>query len=125
MLFRSDETRKELDIELRQWGNPAAQNAQYIVVQPYYLPGNVARFTAPGGVLTHTVRWNAGMASFNTIRGAVVDAGSKNIAEHVFTAGIPNAGAEKVHLDLYQFKRTKGFSQRPAEVVIEKFEYLP
>lgn len=119
-----DATRKELDIELSQWGNPDSQNAQY-VVQPYYLPGNVARFTVPGGVSTHIIRWEPRAASFKTMLGDGSDARSKSVAEHIFTAGIPTPGAEKVHLSLYRFKRAKGLSQRPAEVVIEKFQYLP
>jgi hypothetical protein len=120
----SDETRREMDIELSKWDNAAARNAQY-VVQPYYLPGNVLRFNAPSGPLTHTVRWEPGIASFKSFRGTSLGIAPKSIAEHVFTAGIPNAGAEKVHLDLYEFQRTRNGPRHPAEVVIEKFEYLP
>jgi hypothetical protein len=121
---RADETRAELDIELSRWGNTNSKNAQY-VVQPYYVPENVFRFMSPAGVLTHMFRWETGVASFKTIRGSEMGKGSKSISEHVFTSGIPAPAAESVHIELYDFHHAKSSSQRPAEVVIEKFEYLP
>jgi hypothetical protein len=114
----------ELDIELSQWGKAGSKNAQY-VVQPYYIPENVVRFSVPSGVVTHTLRWKPGVASFKTVRGLLAVPGSKNISEHVFTSGIPAAAAEVIHIDLYDFFHSKSNSQRLAEVVIEKFEYLP
>jgi hypothetical protein len=121
---KPDEIRSELDIELSRWGNLSGKNAQY-VVQPYYVPENISRFLAPVGVLTHTLRWEPGVASFKTVRGPVVGAGSEGIGEHVFTSGIPTPAAETVHIELYEFHHSKNSSQHPAEVVIEKFEYLP
>jgi hypothetical protein len=121
---KPDEIRSELDIELSRWGDSTKKNAQY-VVQPYYVPENVSRFMVPAGVLTHTLRWQPGVASFKTTRGAVVEGGSKSISEHVFTSGVPTAAGETVHIELYEFHHSKNSSQLPAEVVIEKFEYLP
>jgi hypothetical protein len=121
---KPDEIRSELDIELSRWGSPTNKNAQY-VVQPYYVPENISRFMAPAGVLTHILRWEPGVASFKTVRGPVAGAGSEAIGEHVFTSGIPTPAAESVHIELYEFHHSKNSSQHPAEVVIEKFEYLP
>ncbi len=121
---RTDETRSELDIELSRWGKPDSKNAQY-VVQPFYVPENVARFTVPSGVLTHILQWQRGAASFKTIRGSAVDSASKTISEHVFTSGVPAPAAETVHISLYDFHHSESLSQLPAEVVIERFEYLP
>ena len=121
---KPDEIRSELDIELSHWGNPTNKNAQY-VVQPYYVPENMSRFMAPAGVLTHILHWEPGVASFKTVRGPVAGAGSEAIGEHVFTSGIPTPAAECVHIELYEFHHSKNSSQHPAEVVIEKFEYLP
>ena len=121
---KPDETRSEMNIELSHWGDPGKKNAQY-VVQPYYVPENMYRFTVPAGVLTHTLQWQPGVASFKTTRGPVAGGGPKSISEHVFTSGIPNAEAETVHIELYEFHHSKNHSQRPSEVVIEKFEYLP
>lgn len=118
---RAGETRIELDVELSQWGKTGSKNAQY-VVQPYYIPQNIARFTVPPGKLTHILQWEPGSASFKTVPGL---AGSKRISEHVFTSGVPAAASETVHIDLYDFYHSKSKSQRPTEVVIEKFEFLP
>ncbi len=120
----ADDVRNELDVELSRWGIPGAKNAQY-VVQPFYVPENVARFTVPAGVLTHILRWDRGTASFKTVPGSVVGPGSKTISAHVFTSGIPTPAAETVHIGFYDFHHSKSTLQLPAEVVIEKFEYLP
>ena len=121
---KPDEIRNELNIELSRWGDTSKKNAQY-VVQPYYVPENISRFTVPAGVLIHTFRWQPGVASFKTTREQIAGSGSKSIGEHVFTSGIPSPTAETVHIELYEFHHSKNPSQRPAEVVIEKFEYLP
>lgn len=114
---------REMDIEITRWGDPANKNAQY-VVQPYYVPANVARFTAPAGVLTHLLRWEPGRVAFKTFRGKVSGSGSP-VAEHAFTSGVPSPGGELVHLNLYIFGNAKNPLQSDVEVVLEKFEYLP
>jgi len=122
--LRTDDVRAELDIELSRWGNPASKNAQF-VVQPFYVPENVARFMAPPGVLTHMFRWESGRASFKTVRGAGMSPGAPVVSEHVFTSGIPIPANEAAHIDLYDFRHSRSSSQQPVEVVIEKFEFLP
>ena len=128
-MFLMDEGRttmidNELDIELSRWARPESKNAQY-VVQPYYVPENVARFSAPAGVVTHTFRWEPGKASFASVRGPMVRPETKPIAEHIFTASVPPAGAQTIHMNLYDFHHSQSRLQEPVEVVIEKFEYLP
>ena len=114
----------ELDVEMSRWGNPTGKNGQY-VVQPFYVPENVTRFAAPAGVLTHTLRWEPGMASFQTTLGAASSSRAKIINAHVFTSEIPVPATETVHIDLFDFHRSGNAEQHPAEAVIEKFEYLP
>jgi hypothetical protein len=114
----------ELDIEVSRWGNPTGRNAQY-VVQPSAVPQNVFRFTAPGGVLTQSFRWEPGIASFQTALGATTRPGAKIVSAHVFTSEIPAPATETVYIDLYDLHRSMNIEQRPVEVVIEKFEYLP
>jgi hypothetical protein len=119
-----DQNNREMDIEISRWGDPASKNAQY-EIQPFYVPANVARFTVPSGALTHSFRWEPGRVSFRTVRGSVTDSGSHVISEHVFTAGVPSAGVEAVRMALYVYGKTDNPVQDGAEVVIEKFEYLP
>ncbi len=119
-----DQNNREMDIEISRWGDPASKNAQY-GVQPFYVAANVARFTAPPGVLTHSFRWEPGRVSFRTVRGSVTDVESEVVSEHVFTSGVPPPGIESVRMVLYLFGKTENPVQNGAEVVIEKFEYLP
>jgi hypothetical protein len=122
--LRTDDVRSELDVELSRWGSPANKNAQF-VVQPFYVPENISRFEAPAGALTHMFRWEPGRASFKTARGSGLGQRAVTVSEHVFTSGIPVPGNETPHIDLYDFHHSRGSSQQPAEVVVEKFEFLP
>ena len=119
-----DQNNREMDIEISRWGDPASKNAQY-GVQPFYVAANVARFTAPAGVLTHSFRWEPGRVSFKTARGSVTDVGSEVVGEHVFTSGVPSPGVESVRMALFLYGKTENPAQNGVEVVIEKFEYLP
>ena len=120
----SADLHNEMDIELSRWGDPKGRNAQY-VVQPFYAPDNLSRFTAPVGVLTYTFRWEPGIVSFKTVNGASTGSEAKPLSDHVFTSGIPTPAHETVHIDLYDFHHLESSSQQPAEAVIEKFEFLP
>ena len=112
---------REIDIELSQWGDPAIKSAQF-VIQPFYVPANVFRYVSPAGpALTHSFRWEAGRVSFKTVE----ENSGRVIAEHAFTSGIPSPGEEKVHLNLYIYGRARTAQKNGAEVVIEKFQYLP
>ncbi|HEY0759992.1 MAG TPA: glycoside hydrolase family 16 protein [Acidisarcina sp.] len=119
---RSQGFRNELDIELSRWGDPTGKNAQY-VIQPFYAPENFSRFMVPSGVLVQQFRWQPGSVAFKTFR-ARSGSGPNLTNEHVFTSGIPTHSNETVHLDLYDFHHAESGSQQPAEVVIEKFEYV-
>ncbi len=110
---------REIDIEISQWGDPAAKNAQF-TIQPYYVPANVSRFNSPSGPITHSFRWEPGRVSFQTAHNW-----SHVVAEHVFTSGIPSPGSERVHINLYIYGKSRTQQQKGVEVVLEKFEYLP
>ncbi|MEP7362406.1 MAG: hypothetical protein ABI972_04055 [Acidobacteriota bacterium] len=113
---------REMNIEIGRWGETAVKNAQY-VIQPYYVPANVVRFMAPAGVLTHSFRWEPGRVIFQTARG--VGAGATPVASHTFSSGVPAPGSEAVHMNLYVYDNKSNPLRNSAEVVVEKFEYLP
>ena len=119
----ADLNHREVDLEVSRWGDPAAKNGQY-VVQPYYVPANVARFGAPAGALTHSLRWEPGLAAFRTVRGASAS-GRTVVSEHVFRSGVPSSGDERLRLNLYVFRRSPQPLARATEVVVDKFEYFP
>jgi hypothetical protein len=115
---------REVDIEISRFGDPTSKNAEY-VVQPYYAPTNVFRFTTPSSAMTHSIHWEPGRISFRTVRGSQAGASAPVVAEHVFTSGIPSHGIESIRMNLYVFGTAKVPLENGAEVVIEKFEYLP
>jgi hypothetical protein len=115
---------REMDIEMSRWGQTGSDNGQF-VIQPYYLPANTVRFQAPPGVATFMLRWEAGRAQFRAFRGAVSSWETQPIANHTFTSGVPSAGNESVHLNLYVFANKENPLRRGAEVIVETFEYLP
>jgi hypothetical protein len=119
----TDQNHRELDIDISQWGDASIPNAQY-VLQPYYVPANVARFAAPPGTLTHSFRWEPGRASFRTTRGRNAMAPDV-VSRHTFTSGVPSPGNERVRMNLYRFRYGPQPPQRDVEVVIERFQYLP
>jgi hypothetical protein len=115
---------REMDIEISRWGEAAGKNAQY-VLQPYYVPAKVVRFLAPPGRLTYSFDWEPARAAFRTVRGGGDEPGAPVVASHVFTSGVPFPGSEILHLNLYVFGDRRVHLQQTAEVIVEKFEYLP
>jgi hypothetical protein len=120
----ADQNYREMDIEISRWGDPQSKNTQY-TVQPYYVPVNLFRFTTPAGVMTHSLQWEPGRASFRSVRGGETTGRSRILAEHVFTSGVPSPGSETIRLSFYVYGKTRTPLQNEAEVVFEKFEYLP
>jgi hypothetical protein len=122
--FRTSEIPGEMAIELNYRSITDSKNAQY-VVQPFYISENLARFIAPAGILTHTLRWEQGRASFKTVRGSTTDPHAATVAEHVFTSGVPVPNKETAHIDFYIHRRSNDWPLKQEEVVIERFEFLP
>lgn len=111
---------REIDIELSRWGDPAAKNGQF-VIQPYYVPANVFRFDTSIGPHRFSFRWEPGRVLFQTVR----DKSPRPLAEHLFTSGVPFPGGEALHINLYVYGKSRTPQQNGAEVVIERFEFLP
>ena len=111
---------RELDIEFSRWGGPGNQNAQF-VVQPYTPPGHLFRFDEPPSLpeTTHEFAWDLSSVTFASSSPTAV------IAPHSFTDGIPQAGGERVHLNLWLNSRRGPTDGQEVEVVIRQFEFLP
>jgi hypothetical protein len=113
---------RSFDILLGQFGDPAIKNAQYSIL-PFNVPGNVYRFTASRGALTHSFHWERGRLSFETKE---TDRPSHVVARHTFTSGIPTPGGEGIHINLFAYGNSQQIPQKNGvEVMIEKFVYLP
>jgi hypothetical protein len=120
----TEDNRRELDIEFSRWGIRDNNNAQY-VVQPYYIPANIIRFQAPAGILTQSVQWQPGSATFTTATGSDYSAKERVIQQHVFTTGVPAPSGHTVRMNLYVFLKGQTPLKNDTEVIIDKFEYLP
>jgi hypothetical protein len=120
-----DQHYREIDVEMGQWGDAASKNNMQFGVQPFFVPGNLAPFKAPAGVLTHSMHWESGLASFRTVRGSSIHTGPPVVFEQVFSSGVPSPGQERLQLLFYVVASEKSPLQKDNEVVIERFEYLP
>jgi hypothetical protein len=117
------QSHREMDIELSQWGDPMAKNAQF-VVQPYFVAANVFRFDSAPVPISYSFHWEPGSATFKAIERAGTVPG-RALAEHVFTSGVPSPAGETVHINLYNYGKSRTEQQQGVEVVMEKFEFLP
>jgi hypothetical protein len=120
------ENHREFDINISRWGDPNNKNAEF-VVQPPFVPVNISRFVAPPGKLQHTVEWRPGKITMITSRVSGA-AGDSVVSRHVFTSEVPTPGSESVRMTLYVYWNPNGKSsglQHRAEVVVDRFEFLP
>jgi hypothetical protein len=120
------ENHREFDIDISRWGDPDNKNAEFLL-QPNFVPANVSRFNAPAGKLKHIIVWEPGRITMETFR-LSAPAGSSLIFKRVFSSETPTAGSESVRLTFYVYRKPTGDSlplQHPAEVVVDRFEYLP
>jgi len=120
------ENHREFDIDISRWGDPDNKNAEF-VLQPNFVPANIARFNAPGGKLKHTIVWEPGRITMETSR-LSAPVNSASVFKRVFTSEIPTPGSESVRMTFYLYRKPTGDSlplQHPAEVVVDRFEYLP
>lgn len=122
--FPNDPNHREMDVEISRWGNSTGENGHY-VIQPYYIPENVSRFTVPAGQVTFLLNWEPGNALFQTFRGEQPKAHSLPIAEHTFTAGVPIPGQEAIRMNFCPVDNHQTPQQRPSEIIIQSFQYLP
>jgi hypothetical protein len=121
----SEQHFREMDVEVGGPGDAANKNNARYVIQPLYMAGNLFAFAAPSGTLTCVLRWEPGRASFKTFRGRSAGGGVQLVSEHEFTSAIPAPGKSVIRLIFYAVASEKNPMQKPSEVVVEKFEYLP
>jgi hypothetical protein len=120
----ADQNHREMDIEISRWGDPGIMNAQF-VMQPYYVPENVARFATPPGQVTYSFQWEPAKVSFQALRGGERFSQRSAVATHDFTSGVPSPGTESVSMNFCAFGFSKAPLERTAEVIIDKFQFLP
>jgi hypothetical protein len=120
-----DQHFREWDIEIGRWGQPANRENGQFGNQPFYVPGNLARFTEPPGTLTYSMLWEPGRAILKAFRGSSIQSSARPFYEHTFTAGIPSPGQELLEIMFYIVASKKTPLRKNTEVIIDGFEYLP
>lgn len=120
-----DQHFREWDIELGRWGRATSRENAQFGIQPFYVPGNLARFTEPPGTLTYSLLWEPGGAVFKAFRGGSIQTNTHSFYEHTFIAGVPSPGQEHLEFMFYIVASEKSPQQKNTEVIIDKFEYLP
>jgi hypothetical protein len=115
---------REMDVEVHGRGEAANMSDAQYAIQPFYSPGNLFPFSPPSGTLTYVLLWQPGHAAFRTFRGKSSSTGAP-VSEHEFTVAIPEPGEAKLRLIFFAVASDKNPMQKPSEVVVEKFEYLP
>jgi len=125
--FSTDqENHREFDINISRWGDSANQNAEF-VVQPASEAINMSRFEAPAGRLKHTIIWEAGRVTMMTFR-ALAGARTVLVSKRVFTSQVPTEGSESVRMTFFVYSdpnRKLSTIHDRAEVVVDRFEFLP
>ncbi|HTS35793.1 MAG TPA: glycoside hydrolase family 16 protein [Candidatus Solibacter sp.] len=120
----SEQHFREMDLEVGGRDAAHRNNARY-TIQPLYIPGNLFAFAVPTGTLTFVLNWEPGHAIFKTFRKSSADAGGQLVSEHEFRSAIPVPGKAVPRLIFYVVASDKNPMQKPSEVVVDKFEYLP
>jgi hypothetical protein len=118
-----DQNYRELTLDIRPSGDPRNAKGQY-VVQPESVPANVFRFAIPAGSVSQSFRWEPGRVSFTTGRRSGAPRGG-GVAERLFTARVPPAGAENLHITLLYDRGAATPPSKDVEVVVERFAFLP
>jgi hypothetical protein len=116
---------REWDIELGRWGRAATKENAQFGIQPFYVPGNLARFKEPPGTLTYSMLWEPGRAVLKAFRGSSIQSATHPFYEHTFASGVPSPGQELLEAMFYIVASEKSPLQKNIEVIIDKFEYLP
>ena len=120
----SDQNFRELTVDVSHWGDAGTMNGQF-VVQPETVPANVFRFAIPAGLITFSFRWEPGRVSFKAQSGSETSRPGSIVAERLFSARVPTAGAERPQLTLLYDRSAARPPGKTVEVVVEKFTFLP
>ena len=119
---------REIDIEFTRWGDPQADNSQY-VIQPWDTPGNIIRWdtTLQSDESTHSFNWQPDQVQFNSNHGLPAAMGS-NINSWLYTGSdVPPAAADgaRPHMNLWLSGGSPPVLGQNIEVIIDSFSFTP
>ena len=115
---------REMNINLSRWGHAVGNNAEFII-QPFYVKTNSFRFLVPPGLHTYSFRWEPGSAVFRSVSGSGAAENQNLVASHAFGGNIPPPGDEALTMTFCEFGMADIPLKQEAEIVVERFQYLP
>jgi hypothetical protein len=130
-LFTWDDTdpgyaHREIDIEFARWGDAAGPNSQY-VVSPWDHSGNRYQFntTLSDNTSTHSFEWRSSGVQFASYQGHAPNLGGM-INTWLYTGpDVPPAGLGNARINLWLLNGAPPSDGQGAEVIIERFEFVP
>ncbi len=127
---------REIDFEDSRWGDATRATNSQFVVQPYYVPGNLRRFTLPDlssdPRLTRILKWNRGRVEFIALHGhyspldypesAVID---RYVVLEDLSRNrvVPTPSRENFRFNLW-LNQDAPDNDEPVEVIINQFAYF-
>jgi hypothetical protein len=128
---------REIDFEDARWGNASDPANSQVVVQPYYVAGNLERITLPDlsqdARLTRFFKWSPGKIEFYSLLGhhSPTKFPAEAVIHHLVyldnqtTHRVPEPGRENFRFNLWLFRGVDPVGNQPVEVVINDFAFLP
>jgi len=120
---------REIDIELSRRDDEfgGSDVADYAVAP--YGAGQVQRFALPAGVTNsaHSFIWQPNAVAYQSLNGNFTSspAASNILQTWNCSSGIPPAGGEQVHLNLWLDNGNAPADGQPFEIIISQFEFVP
>ena len=120
----SQQSYREIDIELSYWGVAGGPNAQF-AVQPYTLPGHLFQFDARYGdrESIHTFTWAPDRIDFASIARGTGEPVEQRWSFH--GDRVPDTGVEQVRLNLWLLNGEAPADGRDVEIVVTSFSFEP
>lgn len=123
----NDFANREIDIEFSRWGDPKAANGSY-TVQPSS-PRNCHQFFThlDGTHTTQSFEWRESAIYFESYFGHYRTAPASNYINQcwIYRDEVFPPGDEVVAVNLWLMKGLAPVNQKPTEIVITKFEFIP
>jgi hypothetical protein len=120
---------REIDIEQSRWEyGYGTNNVEDYALAPYG-PGQTLNFTLPVTLAntTHCLIWRAGNVAFQSLNGgfALPPAATNVLEMWNNSLGVPPAGGEQVHINLWLDNGNPPGNGQPIEAVVSGFEFVP
>jgi hypothetical protein len=126
-LFTYQDDQHEIDIELTRQGDEHAPAGNF-TVQPWFIPGNMAKFELGShATSTHLFDWRPDAIFFESVDGygQPPEPGAVIYDWNYAGDSIPRAGTEKLYINFYLFQGVPPANQSDAELIVTDVSFTP